>query len=114
MKINRAIDQQNLNVEAIKKLGAAMGSINAKVAQIGEKYAEIKNDIGKLSVGLKEREKDIGKIEGRIDQIGTLMLNQVAAVKEATSSLDAVWRTLQGLYPDKVPKRLSDRKYETG
>lgn len=116
VRIKEAVDGQKSNAEAISRLGNTMAALGRRMAQNGEnvlhvegKLNLIKGDIGKLSLLLTEREKDISRLEGQIETLSNLMLKQVSAVKEATSSLDAVWRTLQVLFPDKVPKRASDR-----
>lgn len=52
-----------------------------------------------LAASLGEREKDILRIEGQIDQMGSIVTRQIAAVNGVISSLDALWRTLEKSVP---------------
>lgn len=98
----------------------AVDKLRQEATETGDEVAErlfvlaadvgsLKADVGRLSTLMGEREKDVSRLEGQIDQLGSLIVKQVAAVHAATASLDAVWRTLQVLHPDKVPRRASDR-----
>jgi chromosome segregation ATPase len=63
-----------------------------------------------LAERLEGRERDISKIEGSLDTTRKDMMQLVSAIHQSTSSLDALWRTLQTLFPGQVPTRASDKR----
>lgn len=63
-----------------------------------------------LAERLEGRERDISKIEGSLDTTRKDMMQLVSAIHQSTSSLDALWRTLQTLFPGQVPARASDKR----
>jgi hypothetical protein len=70
---------------------------------------EISKSFMVLSTKLEEREKDSLRMEGAIDETRKNILELTGGIRESKASLDALWLTLQKLFPDKVPARLSDR-----
>lgn len=61
-----------------------------------------------LAVKLDEREKDLLKLEGSLEVQRKDFVSVITSLQKTSSSLDALWRTMQAVYPDKVPRRLSD------
>ena len=70
---------------------------------------DVKTSIVELKALAIEREKDVARLEGRLDQTTKVSIELTGAVKGAPASLDGLWRTLQTIHPDRVPKRASDR-----
>lgn len=62
-----------------------------------------------LVVKIDEREKDTTRLEGALELQRRDMMEVVKGLHQATSSLDAMWRTLQTMFPDRVRKSASDR-----
>ena len=62
-----------------------------------------------LSRRIEDGEKQDARLEGKIEQGQQTQVRLIAAIQQATGSLDALWRTLHALFPEKVPKRSSDR-----
>ncbi len=91
----------------------SLDTLNKSVLDLADETTDKLDDLSivvtTLTAQMAEREKDVSRLEGQIEQLGTLIVKQVAAVNGAVASLDAVWRTLQVLHPDKVPRRASDR-----
>jgi len=67
-----------------------------------------------LRVGIEQREKELLRLEGCIDSQRKDMAQLIASFHRVSSSLDAMWLTLQRLHPDDVPKRASDRYTPNG
>lgn len=101
-KFQGVVDGQAAIVEEMKRLRNQMLTL-AKISQEGAV------EIGMLKVLLSEREKDLNKLEGKVEQTNGTMMKLNGSIEKAISSLDGLWRTLQTLHPDKVPKRASDR-----
>lgn len=97
-------------VASTEALGDAQKSTNEKLGKLADAYTNLGNSIVRLETKLEEREKDISRLEGALEVGRKDMINVITSLQQCTSSLDAMWRTLQGLFPDKVPARMSDRK----
>lgn len=69
---------------------------------------ELTKSFVSLSTKLDEREKDIIKLEGSIDTQRKDLIHLISALQQTGGSLTAMWRTLQNLFPNAVPKRASD------
>jgi uncharacterized membrane protein YqjE len=69
---------------------------------------EIIKDLGAIEVKMVEREKDIAKVEVGIDSTRRDIYDLIKETQKSQSKIDALWATVQGIFPDKVPKRLSD------
>lgn len=52
-----------------------------------------------LTASLGEREKDITRLEGQVEQLGSIITKQIAAVNGVSNSLDALWRVLEKSVP---------------
>lgn len=107
------VGAQNSLAEAIERLRSAQ---IAHVKRAGDRLDLLSRSIGSLdkdtatlSALVSEREKDTTRLEAQLEQLATMVVKQVASVNAACASLDAVWRTLQVLHPDRVPKRAGDR-----
>lgn len=74
-----------------------------------ESHLKLTEAITVLTVKLDEREKDTIKLEGAIDAQRKDMVSIITSLHKTSSSLDALWKTMQNLYSDKVPRRLSDK-----
>lgn len=113
-RLKQALDGQKAQQVAIDKIPAIIGQIARRITQDADKASvrlhAIEKEINAFSIILHEREKDVSRVEGQIEQLSTVVIKQVAAVRDSVASLDAIWRTLQVLHPDAVPKRASDRK----
>jgi hypothetical protein len=58
---------------------------------------------------LDARERDLRKLEGAIEVQRRDLVGIIASLQQSTGSLDAMWRTLQNLFPERVPRRASDK-----
>ncbi len=70
---------------------------------------DLSRSVTQLSTKLEEREKDIMRLEGALEVERKDMISVITGLQQATSSLNAMWRTLDSLFPDAIPKRASDR-----
>lgn len=84
------------------------------LAVLSRKIVDLERSLAVQATILGEREKDIAKLEGKMDQAHEDTLKVVASLSQVMGSLDSVWRTLAKLHPDQVPKRASDRKSGMG
>lgn len=112
-RVHAFVAAQTATLEAVDRLRAAQ---IAHVKRAGERLdllsravASLDKDVATLTALVSEREKDTTRLEAQLEQLASMVVKQVAAVNGACSSLDAVWRTLQTLHPDRVPKRAGDR-----
>ena len=69
----------------------------------------LSTSVTELSTKLQEREKDIMRLEGAIEVERKDMITVITNLQQTTSSLNALWRTLDNLFPEAIPKRASDR-----
>lgn len=108
------------HVTALNAALTAVDKLRVQVAHTGKRTQErldllaqdwnkVRTELATNSVLMAEREKDIVRLEGQIENLGSIVTKQVSAVAGAVSSLDAIWRTLQRLHPTAVPKRASDK-----
>lgn len=112
-ELHRVLGVQTELVSALDRLRA---QVTASVKRATERLdtlsrvvATLDRDVSTMTALVSEREKDTSRLEGQLEQLGGMVVKQVAAVNSACGSLDAVWRTLQTLHPERVPKRASDR-----
>lgn len=73
------------------------------------RLVDLERSFAILAAGLAEREKDITKLEARAEQTHDDFLKVVSSLTQVMSSNDAMWRSLQRLHPNDIPKRASDR-----
>jgi hypothetical protein len=90
------------------KAGCDIEGLKAGMDKMATTNLELTKALVQMAVKLDEREKDIMKLEGALDSQRKDMVQLIAGLQQATSSLDALWRTLQKLYPMEVPRRASD------
>lgn len=103
------------NKEAFKSLQRAVGEMIAtnkiRDKEITREVHDLSRHLAALTAKLEEREKDINKLEGALDVSRKDIVLLVSSLQQSTSSLDAMWRTLQKLFPDQVPQRMSDKSF---
>ena len=83
--------------------------LSNQIANMTKTNEELARAVLELTVKISEREKDIVRLEGAVDVTQRNLLETIGIVREASGSLDAMWRTLQRLFPSEVPKRASDK-----
>jgi hypothetical protein len=88
--------------KAIAELVDKLGGVTTALATLGSAIREMR-------VGLKIRERDHAKTEGKLEQTQQSLVQVIATLQQASGSLNALWKTLQTLHPERVPKRASDR-----
>ena len=112
-RLHAFIEAQTSTRTAVDELAAALATSKAELAQrldlLTRRLGTAARELNTLATLVSEREKDSARLEGQVEQLGVMIVRQVAAVNQASSSLDAIWRTLQVLHPGQVPKRASDR-----
>lgn len=86
------------------------GELKVSVGKLAEAQGKLTKAIIEHNVRLAEREKDQLRTEGKVEQTQQNLMNAVATLQVCNSSLDALWRTLQRLFPDQVPRRASERQ----
>lgn len=91
----KLIEKTTEHTEAIKLLADA-------VKMLSEKQKQSEHQ-------LSMREQETMKLEGKVETSNKMMMALTGDLRSTTASLDGLWRTLQVLHPDRVPKRLSDR-----
>lgn len=102
-----ALTQEMAKLRAIIAQSArqATGAIDA----LSRQSNATERNIAILTTSLGEREKDIGKLEGKMEQAHDDLLKVVASLSQVMGSLDQVWKTLTRLHPTEVPRRASER-----
>jgi len=61
-----------------------------------------------LTLKIEEREKDLIKLEGALEVQRKDMIGVITSLQKTAGSLDALWRTLETISPEKI-RRLSDK-----
>lgn len=92
--------------EEIQKSVAEHGETLRKVGALTSKLTQA---IHSMSQNLNQREKDVVKIEGALELSQRTQMQLIGQIEKVVGSLDGVWRTLQAIHPERVPKRASDR-----
>lgn len=105
-KVSKAIDKYTTQVDLMAVEFAKLGEAHKILTSTQEKVACALSD---LATRLLEREKDISKLEGAMDATRKDMIHLVSAIQQSSGSLDGLWRTLQTLFPNQVPRRASDK-----
>jgi seryl-tRNA synthetase len=93
----------------VHSLEADREKSSGEIGKLIASHVKLTESITILSVKLEEREKDTMKLEGAIDAQRKDMVSVITSLQRTSSSLDALWRTMQNLYSDKVPRRISDK-----
>jgi len=81
---------------------------NEQLLRLADSNLRLTEAITIMTVKLEEREKDTLKLEGAIELQRKDVKDVISSLQTNTSNLDALWRTLKIVYPDKVLKRMSD------
>lgn len=112
-KLHAFLGAQNATLTAVETLRRQVAWSAKRTSDRLDLFAQdierLKSKIETHTVLLTEREKDLSRLEGQIEQLSSLVVKNVAALQGATSSLDALWRSLRMIHPDKIPLRASDR-----
>jgi hypothetical protein len=82
---------------------------NKILKDFGEVIQRLSDTNTVFTVKLEEREKDLMKLEGALEIQRRDMVGVITSLQKTAGSLDALWKTMQSVYPDKVPRRLSDK-----
>jgi septal ring factor EnvC (AmiA/AmiB activator) len=113
LKAHASLEAQKSILKAVDTLRAQLvGSarkFDSRLAQFAQDVDGIKRELATLAVVIHEREKDTSRIEGQLEQLGTMLVKNVAALQGNLASTDALWRALAKLHPEHVPRRASDR-----
>lgn len=105
-KISGKVHLAIREMECLKKASAESTKSNEEIRKVISNLARAASG---LRATLVEREKDILKLEGAIESHQRTQIELIGTIKETVGNLEAIWRTLQVLHPDRVPKRASDR-----
>jgi hypothetical protein len=116
-RISRHMSKYQERFETLERNNA---QTSESIVKLGDKFIhhlkslyasnqELTKTITVFGVKLDEREKDYLRLEGQIDGARKNILELTGGIRETKASLDALWLTLQRLFPDKVPGRLSDK-----
>lgn len=88
---------------------SALKAVDDQVEALGAEVQELVAAHRETRIHLGVREREITRIEGKLEA-GTAEAHRLnASVTEVLASIKALWSTLQTLHPDKVPRRASDR-----
>lgn len=100
-KGQKFLDTQGQLVTVVKQLRieAAAGS---------KKSDDTLQEVGRLKFALEQREREIARLEGRIQTVHSDYKETAGDLREVIGNLKALWTTLRTIHPDKVPKRASD------
>lgn len=105
-KVTKAIIAYTAHIDA---MSARFEEIVTSQKRLGDHQVDLTKALAILAERLEGRERDITKMEGALDSTRKDMMQLVSVIHQSTSSLDALWRTLQTLFPAQVPKRASDK-----
>ncbi len=104
---------QNATLTALDRMRVQLAGTAKRFHEQGNAFArdiaQLEKTIATLSAIMHEREKDLSRVEGQIEQLGAVVVKQVATMQGVLSSTEALWRTLHTLHPQQVPKRASER-----
>ena len=95
-------------VEVQKNLVEAVRTLNVSVSDARKEAAQTTYEVARLKVSLDQREREISRLEGKLQTVHTDYKENAAKLYEVIGQLAALWKTLQTLHPDRVPKRASD------
>lgn len=104
-----------ISLELIISLSAFVLTIVAAVWKVSQVVNVFKNALIKLEDHNVARDKLINDIrehlislEGNHDGTIKAMISNVRALERTSGKVDAMWLTLQKLFPEQVPARVSD------
>jgi len=88
---------------------SVIDDLKVQSARLSDANLQLTKSFVHLSTKVEERDKDISKLHGMLDLTRQTMVDQIKIAAEINGSLNALWLTMQKLYPEQVPRRLSDR-----
>jgi seryl-tRNA synthetase len=74
-----------------------------------DRIKSLEEKVVELAVVQRERGDSTAKLEGKVELTTAALAASTKAAEKTADKVEALWRTLQTLHPDKVPKRASDR-----
>lgn len=93
----------------VHKITHAQAHTQEQLLKMADTNLKLTEAVTVFGVKIDGLEKDISKLEGGLEVQRRDTMNLISTLQQTTSSLDALWRTLQNMYPDKVPRRASDK-----
>jgi len=113
----------SVDIEQLVTFGTiivAFSTIAWRISRLVTVFENGLNDLKRENDNLKDRLQDIqdsfnihkqefARLEGMHDSTLKALISTVRDLQTATGKVDAMWLTLQRLFPDKVPARLSDK-----
>ena len=106
-----------ISLELIVSLTAFILTIIGAVWKVSQVVNTFKNALIKLEEHniardkyIKEIREQLISLEGNHDGTIKAMISNVRAIEKTSGKVDAMWVTLQRLFPDKVPPRMSDKE----
>lgn len=96
-------------VEGQRALSDAHRGMAEQFSRARQQLVALTRGVDDLKRRIEEGEKQDARLEGKIEQAQQTTVKLIAAMQQSTGSLDALWRTLHALFPDRVPKRAGDR-----
>jgi hypothetical protein len=94
---------------AIHEAAATQKQLVEAVKTMASQIELLRIDVTQLKSHAAYRDRTESKHEGRMEQLQSATMKVIGSLQQVSGSLDAVWRTLQRLHPEVVPKRASDR-----
>jgi hypothetical protein len=96
-------------IEVIQFFLAIGGAFFTLLATAGTIIWRLSRNFAKFQSKFEQIEAGFLRMEGANDENRKNILELTMKVSETKASFDALWLTLQRLFPDKVQPRLSDR-----
>lgn len=87
-----------------------MGKMAHVVGEVTKAADNLSKDFISLHHSLQAREKDVLRLEGVAEATRRDLMETTRTLERTTSKIEAMWFTLQKLFPDQVPARVVDRK----
>ncbi len=116
-KLSGAIREAQLTITALVAESAkhrtqivhTAKQVRDSIDSLGRRLSDLERSLAVQATILGEREKDVTRLEGKLETAHDDTLKVVATLGQTSSSLDALWRSLSRLHPQEVPRRASDR-----
>jgi len=86
----------------------SLTDLKAGLETLAGRQAKTARIVIALQTQIELRSQDSSKLEGKVEVLADTLAKNIGTLQAVSASLDGVWRTLQFLFPDKVPKRVSD------
>ena len=83
----------------------ALVELNKNVAALTNRITRLSETSQRLELQLTQREKDHAKLEGKLELIGTSLVDTVGSLRELRGSIEAAWIVLGHVAPDYVRSR---------